>query len=82
MDSQLLRRRTHRNPVELDRLSEMEILSDIDYFQGQLDNLPVDADRYTRARRQVYVTLLQQRHRLLAAVRAGRPEDWPEFPLD
>lgn len=82
MDSQLVSGRTHRNPVNLDRISELDILSDIEYFREQLAELPVDADRYTRARRHVYITLLQQRRRLLAAVRAGRPEDWPDFPLD
>lgn len=82
MDGQLLRGGSHRNPVNLDRMSEVDILSDIDYFREQLAELPVNADRYTRARRQVYMTLLQHRRRLLAAMRAGRPEDWPEFPSE
>jgi hypothetical protein len=82
MDSHLMGNATHRNPGNLDRISEMDILSDIDYFRARLAELPVNADRYARARRHVYITLLQQRRRLLAALRAGRPEDWPEFPVD
>lgn len=82
MDSQLVGSATHRNPASFERISEVDILSDIDYFRARLAELPVNADRYTRARRHVYITLLQQRRRLLAALRAGRPEDWPDFPVN
>jgi hypothetical protein len=70
----------HRNPVEYSDVTEVEVLSDIQYFQQQLARLPVNGDSYTRARRHVYQTLLQQRRQLLAATRAGRPMDWPDFP--
>ncbi|MDQ2070258.1 hypothetical protein [Natronospira bacteriovora] len=79
MDARVYRAESHRNPQDYSEVSELQVLSDIQYFQDQLAELPVDDDPYNRARRHVYVTLLQQRRRLLAATRAGRPADWPEF---
>ncbi|MEA5445132.1 hypothetical protein VCB98_04765 [Gammaproteobacteria bacterium AB-CW1] len=82
MERQITRCNSHRNPSDYRCITETEVLSDIQYFRDQLAELPVDADRYTQARRHVYITLLQQRRQLLAATRAGRPEDWPAFKLD
>jgi len=79
MGRQLMHTEMHRNPRDYSQINEVEILADIQYFQEQMAQLPVDADRYTRARRQVYQTLLQQRRQLLSATRAGKPADWPSF---
>lgn len=80
MENEGIRGHGHRNPSDYRDVTVSGILSDIAYFEAQLADLPIDADRYTRARRHVYLTLLQQRRQLLAATRAGRPQDWPSFP--
>lgn len=69
----------NQKPVDYASLSEEQILADIRHFQDRLDNLAAVQNTYDQARRQVYSILLQHRKQLLAAYRAGHPEQWPEF---
>lgn len=70
---------------DYERLTESQVRADIRYFQERLAQLDRAEDRLSRARRTMYEVLFRQRRQLLAALRDGRPEFWPEYdpvPLD
>lgn len=65
---------------------ESTVLADIEYFENRIRTLLEAADAGNHAREtatlQVYRLLLRQRHQLLAALRDGVPEKWPEYASD
>ena len=69
---------------------EATVLADIAYFESRihtlLDGSGEDPGASSSARDsatlQVYRLLLRQRHQLLAALRDGVPEKWPEYASD
>lgn len=84
MSTQVARpaRMEHPNPNPLDytTLSEEEILADVREFTARLTELDGSSGPVDQTRRQVYVILLQHRQQLLAALRDGNPDNWPEYP--
>ena len=62
---------------------EATVLADIDYFESRIRTLLDGPGEGSSARDtatlQVYRLLLRQRHQLLAALRDGVPDRWPEY---
>lgn len=58
---------------------EAEVLADIRHFEQRIAALEETRDARAVASLQVYRLLLRQRRQLLAAVRDGAPERWPEY---
>jgi len=62
---------------------EATVLADIDYFESRIRLLLEGPEEGKGARDaatlQVYRLLLRQRRQLLAALRDGVPEKWPEY---
>lgn len=58
---------------------EMTVLADIDYFESRIRELSESSSARDTASVQVYRLLLRQRRQLLAAIRDGVPERWPEY---
>lgn len=58
---------------------EATILADIEYFESRVGTLAGSDLARDRASLQVYRLLLRQRRQLLAAVRDGVPDRWPEY---
>lgn len=58
------------------RMSEGEILAEIEHYRHRLAQFEPPRDKFDAARREVYAILLEHRRQLLAALRAGRPGDW------
>jgi len=64
------------------RMSEGELLAEIEHFKQRLSQLDLPRNRLEAARRDVYSILLEHRRQLLAALRDGRPGEWlPEEQL-
>lgn len=61
---------------------EGTVLEDIRYFEGRLAALREPRSARDLAAAQVYRLLLRQRRQLLAAIRDGVPERWPEYAVD
>lgn len=69
---------------------EATVLADIEYFESRIRALldgPDESPGISNSARdsatlQVYRLLLRQRHQLLAALRDGVPEKWPEYASD
>lgn len=73
---------------------EATVLADIEYFESRIRALLEGSDKGASAvdggcnsardaaTLQVYRLLLRQRHQLLAALRDGVPEKWPEYAND
>lgn len=79
MEESRPRRHFSHRPRDYSRIPEQVVQAEIAYYQQRLAALAGEADRHTGARREVYRTLIRQRRKLLAAIRAGRPADWPLF---
>lgn len=61
---------------------EATVLADIVYFESRIRallNNPGEVSARDTATLQVYRLLLRQRHQLLAALRDGVPDRWPEY---
>lgn len=58
---------------------EATVLADIAYFESRVTTLSGSDLARDRASLQVYRLLLRQRRQLLAAIRDGVPERWPEY---
>lgn len=58
---------------------ETTVLADIEYFESRVQSLAGSDLVRDRASLQVYRLLLRQRRQLLAAIRDGVPERWPEY---
>lgn len=57
--------------------------ADIRYFEHRLAELAGCNNPRDLAQQQVYRLMLRQRRQLLAALRDGRPDAWPEYaPAD
>lgn len=60
---------------------EASVLADIDYFERRIRMLEESDSARGLATVQVYRLLLRQRRQLLAAIRDGVPERWPEYSI-
>lgn len=58
---------------------EATVLADIRYFEERLAMLGEASSERELASVQIYRLLLRQRRQLLAAIRDGAPERWPEY---
>lgn len=70
-------RRARRDYADL---TETEVLDDIRRFRERLERAEPPQDSLQATQQEVYRELLQQRRKLLSAIRAGRPELWFDYP--
>jgi hypothetical protein len=61
---------------------ETAVVEDIRYFESRLEALGEPVSARDSAAIQVYRLLLRQRRQLLAAIRDGVPEKWPEYGME